>query len=130
MLLAIVILVVGVTIINSARSPKSYKAETKVMSGLSQIADTSGSGSSFVRGGGELSATYAELVTVQKVMASALEKAGLSWNEDTLKAKVDPVPSTEAPVLKINVTDSDPERAVLLANSVSEIGRASCRERV
>lgn len=120
LIIAVVIIVSGVTAFETLRSPKSYRGEALLVPGITQITSTNTDSANYVRVGGELAATYAEIVSVQDVMESALEKTGLDWSADSLKSRIAAEASVDAPVFRIYATDSDPGRAVLLTNAVAD----------
>lgn len=120
LVLPIVLLVTGYTIVTGTRSPATYRAEAMVVAGLSQIASSSSGGISIAQSGERIGATYAELVTAQPVLEKAIEKAGLDWQPTLLRGIIATEIPRNTPVLKVSVTDSDPARAQLLANSVAE----------
>lgn len=120
LILPIVMLTTGLTIFTSLRSQESYRAETLVVIGLSKITTSSAEALNLSQSGKQIGATYAELMTVQDVMRKALEKAGLDWQPEDLSGRVavDLPPNTS--IMKISVTDTDLDRAMILTNAVSE----------
>jgi len=120
LVLIVVVVVTGYTVYSNARSKSSYSSETTVVAGLSQIASTSALGLNIAVSGDRISATYAELITADPVMEKALDKAGLDWPASTLAGMTSSTTTKNTPVLRIAVTDSDPNRAQLLANAVSD----------
>jgi capsular exopolysaccharide synthesis family protein len=68
-----------------------------------------------------LAQTYAEILESSSVLAEAIAQLGLEERPDRLakKVKAEPVPDTQ--LLRLSVTDFDPNQAALLANTISEV---------
>lgn len=120
LVLPVVVLVTGYTIYSGLQSKPSYNAEATVVSGFSQIAEGGNNSINVVQSGERVGLTYAELITTQPVLESALKKAGLDWNPSTLAGIISVTPVKSTSILKIDVTDTDGDQAVLLANSVAD----------
>lgn len=119
LVLPVVVLVTGYVIYSGLQSKTSYSAEATVVSGFSQIAEGGNNSINVVQSGERVGLTYAELVTTQPVLQSALNKAGLDWDPGTLGGMITVTPVKSTSVLRIGVTDTDSDQAVLLANSVA-----------
>lgn len=119
MVLAVIVVVVAYVIFSSARSQSSYEAHTTLVAGLSQITSSGSQGVNIAASGQGISATFVELVTADPVMQKALQDTKLNWSTTRLRSEVSASNTQDTPVLSITVTDTDPGRAKLLANSVS-----------
>lgn len=119
LMLAIVAVVGVVTAVTSSLSATSYRSEATLVIGLSQITATSNSGLGIAQSGERISTTYAELVSSREVMEEAIKSAGLDMSPDALAGRVSAEAVKTTPVLKIAVTDTDPDRAILLTNEVA-----------
>ncbi len=119
MVLAVIVVVTAYVIFSSTRSQSSYEADTTLVAGLSQITSSGSQGVNIAASGQGISATFVELVTADPVMQKALQVAKLNWSTTRLRSEVSASNTQDTPVLSITVTDTDPGRAQLLANSVS-----------
>lgn len=119
-LLPVVIIVTAFSIYNGSRSPSAYTSEASVAIGVSQIASGTPQGIGLANSADRIGATYAELVTARPVMEKALVKAGLNWDPGVLSSMVTSAPVKNSTVINIDVIDSEPQRATLLANSVGD----------
>lgn len=118
-------LVAGYSLFGAMRSQEKYRAETTIVTGLSQITLLSSGGADIgginvAQLGDNIAATYAEVITSQPVINKALKQAGLDWPVETLRAKISTSISKDTPVLKVSVEDTNSDRATLLANALSE----------
>lgn len=120
LLLPVVILVTGYALVTGLQSPKSYSAESSVVFGLSQMANSSSTGLNVAATGDRISATYGGMITSEPVLSKALSKAGIDGSVDTLRGQVSFAQPKNSTILLIDVVDSDPDRAVILANSEAE----------
>ncbi len=120
LILPIVLVATVYTALVSLRGQESYSAETMIVVGLSKIASSSTDALNLSLSGKQIGSTYSELITTEEVMQRALDKAGLDWQPQMLSGKVsvDLPPNTS--VMKVTVTDSDLDRALLLTTAVSE----------
>lgn len=120
LIIAIVVVVTGYTGYKAYSAPVSYIADTTVMVGLNEIASSSLLGISIAQNGDRLTGAYSELVSTRPVMEKALGKAGLDWPITRLQSMVSSEIKKSTPSLQIFVVDSDENRTILLANTVSE----------
>lgn len=120
LVLPAVFVVTVLSVLRAAQSPTSYSAETVVAVGLSHITSSSPEGISMIQSGERVGATYAELVTARPVMEKTLQDMGLDWQTDTLRRRISVSTTKNAPIIKIAVTDNNPDRVATLANGVSE----------
>lgn len=74
-----------------------------------------------LRTGGQLMRTYAELAKTRSVLQDVIDQADLQLNPNKLEKKVRISVDTEAQILAIQVEDSDPIRAQVIANSLAEV---------
>ncbi len=120
LVLAIVLVVTGYVAATSVRSQTAYSAEASVIPGLPQIAAGSSAGINIAQAGDRIGATYSELVLTQPVMEKALQKADLNWRPEVLRGMISTSVPKNTPIFNIDVVDSDPGRAQLLANAVAD----------
>jgi len=120
LLIPVVLVVVVYSVYSGIRSQPAYNSEATIVIGLSQIAASGTGGFNIANSGDRLGATYSELVTAQPVMEKALAKAGLDWRPDTLRSMVSTSVTKNTPVFKVDVVDTDSQRAQTLVNAVAE----------
>lgn len=120
LVLPVVILVTGYTLVIGLQNPKSYSSESSIVFGLSQLANSSGTGISIVSAGDRISATYGEMITSEPVLSTAITKAGIDGSIDSLSGRISSSQPKNTNVILIDVVDSDPNRAIVLSNAVAE----------
>ena len=93
--------------------PKTYEAETRLLVGPFNTDLTTQKAS------GQLSQTYAELVTSQPLLESVIADLGLPLSARDLQKTVSASPNDVTRLLTIRVQDEDPERAAAIANGLA-----------
>lgn len=125
LVLTLVFIFTGYSFFSAVRSQEKYRAEATIVTGLSQISLLATGGSDIgsidiANHGDNIAATYAEIITSQPVLSRALKQTGLDLPAEALKGKIHTSISKDTPVLKVSVEDTDAERAIVLANALSE----------
>ena len=117
---SIVVVMVAYTLFTGFRTTKMYSSESEIGFGLTQIASSSQPGINIMQNGDRFAATYAEVITNQQIMESALAKAGLDWPADQLRGRISTSNPKNTAMFLVSVSDSDPARSVVLTNAVSD----------
>ncbi|MCA9860212.1 MAG: hypothetical protein KC438_10835, partial [Thermomicrobiales bacterium] len=68
---------------------------------------------------GSIVATYRELITTDGVLAPVIEKLDLPLTTNQLRAKISTAPIANTRLMRISVSDPNPETAAILANNVA-----------
>jgi non-specific protein-tyrosine kinase len=66
----------------------------------------------------QVAATYAQLMTQPALLSQVSSELHLGWSPETLGSKVKVSPQTNTTVLKVTVTDTDPQRTSTIANKL------------
>lgn len=69
---------------------------------------------------GSIVATYRELITTTGVLQPVIDSLELPLTEDQLRAKITTEPVTSTRLMRISVSDPNPETAATLANAIAE----------
>ncbi|UCC51179.1 MAG: polysaccharide biosynthesis tyrosine autokinase [Anaerolineaceae bacterium] len=102
----------------SSQQPTHYEARARLIIGPG--IDGPNPSENDIQTGGRLMQTYAELATTRTVLQAIIDKEGLDLTPDRLEKLLTIRPTTETQFLTIIVEDSDPNRATLIANELSE----------
>jgi capsular polysaccharide biosynthesis protein/Mrp family chromosome partitioning ATPase len=97
----------------TAAMPASHEARVRML-----VGPISG-GDDTVRAAGQLTRTYAELVSSTAVVNGTISELGLPYRPEQLKAAISPTADSATRLLIVRVQDSDPGRAVQIANELS-----------
>ena len=93
--------------------PPRYEAETRLLVGpVSGDKDT-------LTAAGQLSQTYAALVTSELVLAATKKETGLTLSLSRLRSKIDVNANDVTRILTIRVSDGNPDVAATLANTLA-----------
>ena len=65
--------------------------------------------------------TYIVLIKTRMMLNEVIERAQLKMSYESLAGKVSATSVNDTEIFSINVTDTDPERATLIANTIAEI---------
>ncbi len=68
-----------------------------------------------------LTRLYQEIIVSRSVLNDAVAKCGLNMEYTTIRGKVSTTVADDAALITVSVVDTDPERAVLLANAIAEV---------
>jgi len=101
----------------SERQTPVYQASTLVMIGGAPSYQYDPYSASI--GGQQLAATYAKVMVTQPVLDSVAKKLGYSMFPPT--ASIQPVADENSGLLTVTVTDVDPNRAALIANTIVSV---------
>lgn len=74
-------------------------------------------------------ATYQALITTSAVLDPVIESLGLPMTEDQLRAKITTAPVASTRLMRISVSDPNPETAAILANAIAEQFQTFAQER-
>lgn len=74
-------------------------------------------------------ATYQALITTSAVLDPVIESLGLPMTEDQLRAKITTSPVENTRLMRISVSDPNPETAAILANAIAEQFQTFAQER-
>jgi len=66
-----------------------------------------------------LGSTYRQLITYTPVMQRVVDALGLPYDESDLRSKVTASTVNDTQLVKVSVSDSDPEQAALIANTIA-----------
>src|SRR3989304_9548766 len=100
LVIPIVVLVTGFTFITGIRGKTTYRAETNVVVGLSELT-TPGGGGYLALNAPKIGSTMRELVTTEPVIQKALEIAELDWSQAVLSGMVATELPKDSAVMKI-----------------------------
>ncbi len=76
-----------------------------------------------------LATTYVELIGLYPVMEETVRRLDLPMSSAQLKGRITIDTPSEAQIIAINVVDTDPERAALIANTIGDVFTDINRER-
>jgi tyrosine-protein kinase len=113
LLLVAAVLAGGMAYLVTSGVPATYEAETQLLVGpVSGDKDT-------LAAAGQLSQTYAALVTSELVLAATKKETGFSPSLSRLRSKVDVTANEVTRILTIRVSDGDASVAATLANALA-----------
>ena len=113
LLLVAAVLAGGMAYVVTSGVPPRYEAETRLLVGpVSGDKDT-------LTAAGQLSQTYAALVTSELVLAATKKETGLTLSLSRLRSKIDVNANDVTRILTIRVSDGDPDVAATLANTLA-----------
>jgi polysaccharide biosynthesis transport protein len=117
LILASVAVAASSSLVASLSAPRSYQAHTTLMVG--QALQNPNPNSTDLYTGQALAQSYTDLVRREPVLRSTLASLGLDWDWGILQGMVTSrvVPGTQ--LLEISVLDTDPQRAMVLADELS-----------
>lgn len=99
-----------------------YTAYTKLIMVQTNSDDSSkGVTSTDVSLNEKLIPTYQSIATTNSVVREVISNLGLNENEDELKKEISVTTEKSTQVIKISVTDDDPEKATDIANELSNV---------
>jgi capsular polysaccharide biosynthesis protein len=110
-------LVVGYSI---AQTP-TYQASTTVLVGQKQADDVSGDLGNELEGLQSLSATVAAAVGTRPIAEGVVQKLDLGIDPSSLQESLDAEVVPDTTFVRISYTDTDPQRAHLIADAVGEV---------
>jgi len=115
--LAILGLVLGMTAgyVFSRYQTPIYRTSTKVMVNSSLHGQTSSSYSTY--NDQQLAATYVQLLTTQPILDGASQNLGYNVSSEQITTQL----IQQAPIIKITVEDTDPQRVVDIANNLVQV---------
>jgi polysaccharide biosynthesis transport protein len=118
LILASVAVAAGSSLVASLSAPRNYQAHTTLMVG--QALQNPNPNSTELYTGQALAQSYTDLVRREPVLRSTLTSLGLDWDWGILQSMVTSrvVPGTQ--LLEILVLDTDPQRAMVLANELAQ----------
>jgi polysaccharide biosynthesis transport protein len=118
LILASVVVAAGSSYFASLSSPRSYLANTTLMVG--QALQNPNADASQLYTGAALAQSYSDLARREPVLRSTLNSLDLQWDWGALQSMVTSrvVPGTQ--LLEISVIDTDPQRAMVLANEIAQ----------
>jgi capsular exopolysaccharide synthesis family protein len=99
----------------SLQQPEIYETSTQVM--VSAAPDETGGNPYYIYNDLKLTTTYAQLIPTDPVLIAVSEQLGFPIHKNQIKVRQIP----DSLLLEVKVTDSDPERAALTANSLIEV---------
>lgn len=115
----VTLLVVGASALFTALSPRTYSARTQFFVSTSG-ADNNGSllqGNTFTQ---QRVKSYAQLLETPKVLDPVIDKLKLSTTADKLAARVSATVPLDTVIIEVTVTDSSPEQAARIADTLGE----------
>jgi succinoglycan biosynthesis transport protein ExoP len=113
LLLVAAVLAGGMAYVVTSGVPPRYEAETRLLVGpVSGDKDT-------LTAAGQLSQTYAALVTSELVLAATKKETGFSLSLSRLRSKIDVNANDVTRILTIRVSDGDADVAATLANTLA-----------
>ena len=120
LIIVVVLAVTGYVLVTTSRSKDKFTATVNVIPGLSQITNSSPMGINIEQAGDRISATYAQLATTQAVLENALSNAKVNMQPAQLRGEISTSQPANTPIISIEVTDYNPNRAQTLANAVGD----------
>ena len=120
LLTVVLFMVLGFVYSNFVVQPK-YTAYTTLMLVQEQSADTTSLTASDITLSDKLISTYQELATSTKIVRSVLEELKINdMTEEDLKKEISVTSKADTLIIKLSITDSNPERAALIANTLAD----------
>lgn len=104
-----------------------YVAGTTLFIGK-ESQDNSASISEVVRQGASLVEDYKQLVSTDQVLNQVIKQLNLKMSSRALSGRVDVASAKGTRFIYLSVTDTNPERAVLIANKISEVLKIKAEE--
>lgn len=122
-LIVLIFMVIGVLYSYLCVTPK-YKAYTNIV--LATSTEGTGSASETITTtdisiNNNLVATYSELIRSQIVLSEVIKNLGINKTEDALKSSISVSTVKSTQIIQINVVDTDPRQAKVIANEVAEV---------
>jgi capsular exopolysaccharide synthesis family protein len=118
-------LVVGAALIGAAiayfvrnNQPDVYQTQTKMLVG--SYLETSNPSGNDIQTGGQLARIYIELAETRPVLEDTISALNLDMSVGELRAAIEPSMVTDTSFVILKVTDKDPERAALIANTLAD----------
>lgn len=129
-LIILIFIVLGITYTMGVVEPM-YTSSTTLLLATEQNA-TSTSGSSITTSeltlNSKLVSTYSELVKSKKVLSQVISNLNIDLSEDSLKNNVSVKAVSDTEMIKISVTNKDPEVAEKLANEIAKVFTEQVKE--
>lgn len=129
-LIILIFIVLGITYTMGVVEPM-YTSSTTLLLATEQNA-TSTSGSSITTSeltlNSKLVSTYSELVKSKKVLSQVISNLNIDLSEDLLKKNVSVKAVSDTEMIKISVTNKDPEVAEKLANEIAKVFTEQVKE--
>lgn len=129
-LIILIFIVLGITYTMGVVEPM-YTSSTTLLLATEQNA-TSTSGSSITTSeltlNSKLVSTYSELVKSKKVLSQVISNLNIDLSEDSLKKNVSVKAVSDTEMIKISVTNKDPEVAEKLANEIAKVFTEQVKE--
>ena len=118
-------LVVGTAVIGAGiayyvrtNQPNTYQAQTKILIG--SYLETSNPTGNDIQTGGQLARIYIELAQTRPVLEDTINTLNLDMSVGELRGMVEPTMIPDTSFVIIKVTDTNPDRAALLANTLAD----------
>lgn len=129
-LIILIFIVLGITYTMGVVEPM-YTSSTTLLLATEQNA-TSTSGSSITTSeltlNSKLVSTYSELVKSKKVLSQVISNLNIDLSEDSLKKNVSVKAVSDTEMIKISVTNKNPEVAEKLANEIAKVFTEQVKE--
>lgn len=118
--LAVVLVSCLVLVFYGVKEPAVYSAETTLIVGLDEISVLSPNSVAVVQSGEQFGSTFGEMIQSKKVLQRAAEISSVHQSESELRGKINTEVVLKTPALTLSFMDSDPDKAIEGANSVSQ----------
>ena len=121
-IIAVLILVIGTFVYDTKIKTPMYTTYTKILLVKNQEEDSSSTTTlNDINVNQKLAATYSEFVKSRLVLQQVINQLHLDYTVEQLAKNVSVTNVTDTQVLKISVTDSDPERARNIADTTTKV---------
>ncbi len=119
----VAVFIIGVCVYNTSIKVPLYTTYTTILltkSNESQIANSTITQNDILLNQ-KLVSTYREIIKSKLVLEQVISETGVTYNVEELYDNVDVTALDDTEILKISVTDKDPELAAIIANSIAEV---------
>ena len=121
MIVVVAIAIIGAYFYDTQAKTPMYTTYTKILLTQNNEDQNSSTTLNDISVNQKLASTYSEIVKSRLVLQQVIDRLWLDYNVDQLSKNITVTNVDDTQVLKISVTDSDPERAQLIANTTTEI---------
>ncbi len=118
LLLIVTVITAGIGYLAAQNQPVTYQADSHLLVGPSLTSPSPNLND--LRAAGQLLETYAYLIMTRPFLEDIISELELDTTASRLSNSIEVTTSPTSQVMDIEVTDSDPERAMLIANAVAE----------
>lgn len=109
----------GTVYLINQNTPPTYRASARLL--IDEAPESGGNEYAQALFEERLASTYVELIGLRPVLEETVNRLELPVSADQLRGRLSVTAPSQAQIIVINVEDSDPERAALIANTVGDV---------